>query len=327
MRRYQPGDLHPRAGRKVVSEIFHAYLESGGGQVFYLADRRLGEGPLTLGVEFPADTTLSDLGVSEGCHLEPDGVDLRLGCELVLRTAEIAIWEPEPVGQTAPPDEILRRLDALINLMRPLVPPDGLAGMIPHAAGLANGEPPGARSINASMNAVARLAMPRLCQLSEGLNRNDQELLDQAVAGLVGLGPGLTPSGDDLLGGLLVALRAMPGTASHLRVDALAGCITRHAAVNTTRISSAMLEQSAKGHGSASQHRLLHCLLEAESRSGPANAALDVIRNGHTSGWDALAGILLGVYLGLRMKQTQAPTAPASGVKFPIGLQPAGTPA
>ena len=147
-------------------------------------------------------------------------MDLVVGHGLVLTTAEMVIWEPDPVVSTAPPDEILRRLDVLINLVDPLIPPDGLAEIIPHTAGIANA---GSSGI-VNMNGVSQSAMPRLSRLCGGLTRSASEAIDQAVAGLVGLGPGLTPSGDDLLGGMLVALRAMQNTASLFSVDALAGC-------------------------------------------------------------------------------------------------------
>ena len=307
----------PKSGRwGTVFAVFRrsCYLESGGGQVFCLADEWLGEGPLTLAVKIPSKTTFRSLGISEGCHLDTDGVDLVVGHELVLTTAETVLWEPDMAVSTAPPDEILRRLEVLINLVDPLIPSDGLAEIIPHTARIANAGSSG----TVNMNAVAELAMPRLSRLCGGLTRSATEAIDQAVAGLVGLGPGLTPSGDDLLGGMLVALRATQNTASLFSIDSLAACVTRHAAAETTRISAAMLEQSAQGYGSAAQHRLLRCLLEVDARPNTVNAALDLIRTGHTSGWDALAGVLLGIYCGLRIGRSQASpdTAAQSSIAF-----------
>ena len=316
----------PQSGRwGTVFAVFRqsCYLESGGGQVFCLADQELGEGPLTIAVKIPSKTTFRSLGINEGCHLDTDGADLVVGHELVLTTSETVTWEPEPVVSTAPPDEILRRLDVLINLVDPLIPSDGLAEIIPLTAGIANAGSSGV----VNMNAVAAMAMPRLSRLCGGLTRSASEAIDQGVTGLVGLGPGLTPSGDDLLGGMLVVLRAMQNTASLYSVDALADCVTRHAATETTRISAAMLEQSARGYGSAAQHRLLQCLLEVDDRPDKVNAALDLIRTGHTSGWDALAGILLGIYCGLRISRCQASPDLAAQSPFAVSRGMAGIPA
>ena len=252
-----------------------------------------------MGVDIPSDVTLGDLGVREGCHLESDGVDLRLGRAIVLQTSGMSTWAPELVRKTATPNETLRRINTLMNLVRPLLPSDGLGPIIPHLADLAIGELPTIKL----MNAAAQSAVPCISKLTDGLTRLVHESVDQAVSGLVGLGPGLTPSGDDLLAGMLVALMAMPYTASQPSVDLLARCVTRHAAEKTNRISSAMLEQSAKGNGSAAQHRLLRCLLGVDTQPDISRATLELIQVGHTSGWDTLAGILLGIHVSLRMNQ------------------------
>ena len=300
----------PQTGRwGTVFALFRrsCYLESVDGQVFCLADYRLGEGPLTMGVGFPENIALCSLGVSDGCHLEMDGVDLRLGRSAVLTIAGASIWSPEPSGANASPEEILRRLDALTSLVRPLIPSEGLAGIVAHAGVLAKGKLP---SID-SANPVACVAIPYLSRLSDGLGCSGLKTIDESVTRLLGLGPGLTPSGDDLLGGMLIALRAMPDTSSQPSMDLFAECVTRHAAVKTTRISSAMLEQSAKGNGSAAQHLLLNCLLGVDTDSKITSADLNLIRIGHTSGWDTLAGILLGIYLGLRINQALEATSAA----------------
>lgn len=304
----------PGTGRwGTVFAVFRrsCYLESLDGQVFCLADSRLGEGPLTMGVEIPSDVTLGDLGVREGCHLESDGVDLRLGRAIVLQTSGMSTWAPELVRKTATPNELLRRINTLMNLVRPLLPSDGLGPIIPHLADLAIGELPTIKL----MNAAAQSAVSCISKLSDGLIRLDHESVDQAVSGLVGLGPGLTPSGDDLLAGMLVALLAMPDTASQPSVDLLARCVTRHAAEKTNRISSAMLEQSAKGNGSAAQHRLLRCLLGVDTQPDISRATLELIQVGHTSGWDTLAGILLGIHVSLRMNQDLEVTSAATQEK------------
>ena len=99
----------------------------------------------------------------------------------------------------------------------------------------------------------------------------------------------------------MVALWTILDTPPQPGVELLAECATKHAAVKTTRISAAMLEQSAKGNGSAAQHLLLRSLLSLDTQQDTTGAALDLIRVGHTSGWDTLAGILLGIRLGLRV--------------------------
>lgn len=107
-----------------------------------------------------------------------------------------------------------------------------------------------------------------------------------AAAGLVGLGPGLTPSGDDFIGGAMVALRAL---GRGVIADRLAEWALPLAAAGTSRISRAHLAEAARGEGAGALHEMIEII------SWPAGGgilsrleAIDAV--GHTSGWDALAG-------------------------------------
>ena len=133
-------------------------------------------------------------------------------------------------------------------------------------------------------------AWPGVIALREwlGANESDCKPVPDPVLTLVGLGPGLTPSGDDVLGGCLVALNTVrrAGLATRLGERIAAA---RHA---TGRISQAHLECAADGYGSAALHDLIHALLTNQTDNlRDQLAALD--RIGHSSGWDALVGVVL----------------------------------
>ncbi|HEY3247241.1 MAG TPA: DUF2877 domain-containing protein [bacterium] len=138
------------------------------------------------------------------------------------------------------------------------------------------------------------LAQPRfeqvLAALRHALRRRSPGEVASAATGLAGLGGGLTPSGDDVLVGALVALAALPGG----RSDSLRSAIREGAAGRTTRISEAYLQAAARGEGSEAWQDLLLALASA--------TADDVIRTGRrvmafgeTSGADMLAGFLLAM--------------------------------
>jgi hypothetical protein len=101
---------------------------------------------------------------------------------------------------------------------------------------------------------------------------------------LIGLGPGLTPAGDDFVGGAMIALRAF-GNAE--LADRIAGWALPLAQKRTNRISRAFLECAAAGEGLEA----LHDLLGTFERKHLARLA----RVGHTSGLDAAAGALLAL--------------------------------
>jgi hypothetical protein len=101
---------------------------------------------------------------------------------------------------------------------------------------------------------------------------------------LLGLGVGLTPAGDDALGGAALALQAAR------RIDqatALRDFLEREVPTATNAISAAHLLAAANGTGAAAFHKIVAALLEGTL---PDLAPLDAI--GHSSGWDALAGAL-----------------------------------
>jgi hypothetical protein len=103
---------------------------------------------------------------------------------------------------------------------------------------------------------------------------------------LIGLGPGLTPSGDDFIGGVLIALHQLGRDA--LR-EAIWQAVAPLARVGTTAISFAHLSAAAQGLGHAALHAVLEGVI-AGQRDG-MRAHFDALaRLGHTSGWDALAG-------------------------------------
>lgn len=110
--------------------------------------------------------------------------------------------------------------------------------------------------------------------------------LSTKVHDLIGLGPGLTPSGDDLVGGAMIALRAL-GRADD--ATALARWALPIARAATGKISLALLSCAAEGEGAEALHRTIAPIMAGDGDAIAAGiAALDAI--GHSSGWDALAG-------------------------------------
>lgn len=105
---------------------------------------------------------------------------------------------------------------------------------------------------------------------------------------LIGLGPGLTPSGDDLLGGALAALRAAGQGAC---AEALAAHVMPLAQAGTSRISRAHLACAAQGECGEAVHDMMGALLAGTPDLEAPLARVAAV--GHTSGWDALAGIAL----------------------------------
>jgi hypothetical protein len=94
--------------------------------------------------------------------------------------------------------------------------------------------------------------------ITEAFLKGDEAMLESAARALVGLGPGLTPAGDDWLAGWLLGLRLAGAHAAER-----AGAITVRVAVGrTTLLSQAYLECAAAGEVDAGWLGLLNALAE-----------------------------------------------------------------
>ncbi len=173
-----------------------------------------------------------------------------LGERLSIALDSAALWQP-------PASAFNVDLDALKQAARPRIPAEGLGCLVIGAH-----------------NALSGHAQPALDALERWLVGN--ALADEA-AQLIGLGPGLTPSGDDYLGGMLVALR-LSGRA--MQAEGLWRWLQPRLKERTSAISAAHLAAAAAGEA----HEALHAVLSGDLNLQP----LDHV--GHCSGWDALAG-------------------------------------
>ena len=118
---------------------------------------------------------------------------------------------------------------------------------------------------------------------------------DEFVLGLLGLGPGLTPAGDDLLAGLLVGLANRP----EIR-DPLAAAVLRHAPARTTWLSAELLRLAAGGLAAPPVARVADALAGHGSPVDLESATAELLAIGHTSGAALARGLLLAAELDLR---------------------------
>ena len=129
--------------------------------------------------------------------------------------------------------------------------------------------------------------------------RLDKALLEAKA--LIGLGTGLTPSGDDFVGGLLF-------TAWHLGRAYPSRCPWDGEHVGelvagweglTNRISYAFLQDFAQGQGPRPLHDLMAALLTGADASETMAHVHLAAAIGSSSGWDMLTGLLTGMLLAV----------------------------
>jgi hypothetical protein len=133
--------------------------------------------------------------------------------------------------------------------------------------------------------------------LAEACAGDDAEGAAMAAVELLGLGPGLTPAGDDFVGGAFFA-RAQLATRPRegpTRWAQAAAAVVDAARGRTHPISLALLTDLVGGHGHAPLHELSHALAGRAPLAHTLDTARRVTRIGHSSGWDMLAGFVLGM--------------------------------
>lgn len=134
--------------------------------------------------------------------------------------------------------------------------------------------------------------------LQLGITQHDSAQVHAGVTCLAGLGPGLTPAGDDFLVGLLAALYAcrLCAPVAQVELNHLCPMIAETAAGRTTRLSAAWLSHAGQGCFGEAWHHLIQTL---NSGTAPVitAAAHRILTTGATSGVDAMNGFLFGISL------------------------------
>jgi hypothetical protein len=196
-------------------------------------------------------------------ELEAPGIDLdRPEAALAWRTAWHALWRHE-CGAAMTHDP--HRFDASV---RPVSPCD----------------------------ALRRAAFRDALRLARAARSRQQEQAAAAIGRLIGRGPGLTPSGDDLLVGFLAGLRVAAGSRSErLAFLDWLGKTVIEAVAATNEISRAFLRHAAAGSVAEPLALLARRIGEAATPDEVERAIARALRFGHTSGADATLGLLLGL--------------------------------
>jgi len=137
---------------------------------------------------------------------------------------------------------------------------------------------------------VCLTAQPIIAAVLDALRMDRLGPALEASKALIGLGDGLTPSGDDFLVGLCAALHAT----DHRLAWPFAAACGAHARGRTTRVAEMFLECAARGAYAARVHELMAALRAHVPGDCLARAITATLGWGGTSGADCLLGALSG---------------------------------
>jgi len=217
------------------------------------------------------------------------GLADRGDADWLVALAGVPIWEPRPRVRPM----ALGDLDARLAITRAIALADGAAeSLLPLLWPLLWASEADPAVLPSGM---VRLALEPARRLSEAAARGDAEQVAGAAGRLAGLGPGLTPSGDDFLAGFAAAWTLV---GQSLGCDGAGRRRVTHALVSGARAGASLLgrawiEHAVRGELPEPMTRFAAALFAAEARDlGPA--ARTMLAVGASSGTDWTVGFLLG---------------------------------
>lgn len=163
------------------------------------------------------------------------------------------------------------------------------------------------RVVHEIESSVYRPGRPDLGQLAADVLRHPGQ-----VVRLLGLGPGLTPSGDDVAAGLLLTLRAAgrhDGQWASALVTDVVGALGR-----TTALSGTLLRAAARGYAVPPVVELLAALRGPAPVDRVGRLVRAVGSIGHSSGADLLVGVSAVLTQVLAATRTTDPPVRATSV-------------
>ncbi|NPV56105.1 MAG: DUF2877 domain-containing protein [Anaerolineae bacterium] len=281
---YLADERLPRAASLSITGVISggAFILADARDVYFVSFAPF-RSPSTLNLDAPV-AGFERLAVGDPVTCAPGELTLST-IRLRLDWSTEGVWRsPPPVAEPAAPavrQEALRRLGRGVLAYK-----EGDQGFTPLLGVLLDGARPSTMPDEIQPVAVG------LGALRAALAASDPQGAAGILERWLGLGRGLTPAGDDLAAGVLLALHRYPQVIlpGFPRAD-LAQRLTQAARQKTTRLSANIIEQACQAAG---DERILAALDGVMAGAADLSASIEQIcRLGHSSGADTLVGMTL----------------------------------
>lgn len=277
-----------RGLRGCVHSVFRRVINIADedGELFTIAARDIDNAPRTLIADAPG---FSEFGVAPGDRVEAADDMIDIARRIRIRLGGARAW----------------------HAFLPRYPKDDsrLRGNVRCVRG--HGGPAAFGAIAQADAASAAALMPKLLErrtamLRTALMAGDIEAAQRHGQALLGLGQGLTPSGDDYLVGMFAVLH-LPGFPGIPWISTCAAIVSV-AQERTHAISVAALKAAAAGRVRESLSSLMQAMVEG-SRDDVMPLLIRVLGIGSSSGADMVAGMLDGFHVAAALRDVNARTA------------------
>lgn len=221
--------------------------------------------------------------------------------KVMLNYSNAKVWNREihPVKKDVPQNNIEQKTQLLRQLLLERGEENGLLPLISvldaqfNIQGIEN-------RLNLSNNTYCDFIQDVFLEIVRLLSLGKWESVVDLLPKFIGFGPGLTPSTDDFLSGVLLSQRALSlyrGNSMH-DIESLSQKVYEFACGRTTKVSESMLKHISHGRASESHMQLVESIY-SDGDEAIEPHVLRVIMNGATSGSD----FILGVYCSLLISQ------------------------
>jgi len=270
-----------------------AYLVTEQAELFWLASENAPMHLRGLRIAGP----FPKLVAGENFFIEDQCINIAPHLQVDFGDASTWAVSPIPAEAALEIDQIPVRVKGIFPTGFDLSQANGFGRLIPKILSLAAGQ----LDDEAEIDPVLALAWLGIYEIAKACLLRDMSGLLQEANALVGLGEGLTPSGDDFLGGLLFCVntiqRLYPG---FINLDSSEQALFIESAKQRTHlISFTLLKDLTNGQAVEPLHEWLHSVL-SDQPSESIRPASCLTQIGHSTGWDLLTGALTGLLLTFR---------------------------
>ena len=271
------------------------YLVGGDGEILWMSQEGLTMHRRSILVSFWPGA----ICVGQGFFVQ--GPFLRFSEEVTIDLDPATEWKPSGIvlEQTQPIFVVNVCVRRLVEAVTKLGNAKGFGQIIPQIIPMTSSLIEGNRQAISKADPLLAKARNSILDLATACFNFDMAEATRRGKELVGLGPGLTPSGDDFLGGLLFAAHSLKTAYPqdfNWEEEPVTDLID-WASAQTHPISQAILRDHASGHGPEPLHEVVTSLLNGQDLPRTMGGVKRLTGIGDTSGWDILAGTLAGMLL------------------------------
>ncbi|KAB3532090.1 DUF2877 domain-containing protein [Alkaliphilus serpentinus] len=262
-----------------------------------LISHQLSISPGGILVELLQNQEFSSMGFKRNLEVEVLDMILRIEGMVELDLTHASQWDGKPpafegVGRK----DLKKNVEVLRHIVLNAASYEGVASIFPEVEGSILGR---VFKEKLPINHYSSYILPRMLKLINAIKDGKEKEIIHTSKEIIGFGPGLTPSADDFVAGLMISM-IYSAIYSNVDIKPLVSNFARMVEewkLRTTIVSSEMLRHAAKGEGSEDVKVLMMGMFSLGATEDFEKAILRVINHGSTSGSDMASGLYVGCVL------------------------------